>query len=59
MLSFFAFIYCPNKGAMSSIVVSLSCTTYQWESLIVLQEEALKQEATLATLTFFKKLSRQ
>ena len=59
MLSFFAFIYCPNKGAMSSIVVSLSCTTYHWGSLIVLQERALRQEATLATLTFFKKLSRQ
>lgn len=33
--------YCPNRGAMGIIVVSLSCTANLWGALIVLCQDPL------------------
>ena len=34
------YVFCPNKeAALGSIVVSLTCTTYQWGTLIALYKD--------------------
>ena len=48
---FFKELFCPNQeAAMGSILVSLPCTAYLWESLIVLCDNPYATDFLISTI---------